>query len=607
MLAFRKNTRTKSSVPHSFFIILLAIFCSSKNLLAQTCKQVIGYYPNWQWYDRNKLVNPQTIDYSKYSIINYSFFAPQTDGSLQSTDSWADENLLLGEINWATGGYYPNTSIIDLAHNNGVKVLAAIGGWTLSDNFPGIAADPVKRSTFVQACIDLIQQYNFDGIDIDWEYPGYAGHSGTPQDKNNFTLLLQELRTSLDTFAQNHNLPTMLITACVSADRSKMDDIDWQGISQPLDAINLMSYDFFGAWDGYNNHNSPLHAPLQGNPHFCISAAVDRLINHYGVDPQKLNAGVAFYGRSQISNSTPTLYGAGLGQGDNITFAADQGTPLYYNVVANAALFDRYWDAAAEVPYLIGKNGLNTFLSYDDEESIALKADFIVQHNLQGAIIWEITGDYLETTPGSGIIAATPLVDTLNAVFCDSSSNTILAVDILDFQAYQNDQKQLMISWTKKELGNLKEFRLEHSTNSIDFNEIDRQNAQHTNKNQYSFWHQNPQEGINYYRLKQLDANGKTAYSSTIAYAYKSPKHLLELQPNPAFDQLIVHLNTDTPLEAAIEIFNSYGQTLILSETIFWSEGMNTVAIDLDELPKGIYWLSIAYPAGAIIRKFVKQ
>ena len=65
------------------------------------CKEVVGYYPNWQWYDRNKLVNPQTIDYSKYSILNYSFFEPLANGTIKITDPWADKNLLLGPINWA--------------------------------------------------------------------------------------------------------------------------------------------------------------------------------------------------------------------------------------------------------------------------------------------------------------------------------------------------------------------------------------------------------------------------------------------------------------------------------------------------------------------------
>lgn len=375
------------------------------------------------------MVNPQSIDYSKYSLINYSFFDPQASGQINSTDAWADENLLLGEKNWNTGGYYPNTSLIDLAHNNGVKVLAAIGGWSLSHNFPIIAADPAKRDTFAQACIHLIQTYNFDGIDIDWEYPGFASHGGTPQDKVNFTLLLQAIRSALDIYGQNTN-KTFLLTACVSANEDKMQDIEWAAVSSIVDAINVMSYDFFGAWDGLNNHNSPLYAPAQGDSTFNMSHAIERLINHYNVDPQKLNAGLAFYGRSQKTNSSPILHGASTGQVDDVTFPDGLGAPLYYRVLDQLNLFSEHWDNIAKVPYLLGINGLNTFVSYDDEEAIGLKAEYIVDHNLQGAIIWEITGDYIETSPGSGVISHTPLADTLNSVFCNYSS--ILGTDRVD-------------------------------------------------------------------------------------------------------------------------------------------------------------------------------
>ena len=77
------------------------------------------------------------------------------------------------------------------------------------------------------------------------------------------------------------------------------------------------------------------------------------------------------------------------------------------------SLFNENWDNVAKVPYLTGKDGLNTFISYDDLQSIELKAQFIVEKQLRGAIIWEITGDYIETFPGSGQVSGTPLVSKL--------------------------------------------------------------------------------------------------------------------------------------------------------------------------------------------------
>ena len=384
-----KNSMLLSFLKKTLFFSLLLF---SQLISAQTlpCKEVIGYYPNWQWYDRSKLVNPMTIDYSKYTIINYAFFKPEASGAISSTDSWSDDNLLNGQPNWAQGGYYPNTSIVSRAHNAGVKILPSIGGWTLSNNFPTIAANATTRTAFANACVALVQQYNFDGIDIDWEYPGYSPNSGTAADKQNYTLFLQAIRASLNTLgAQNGK--SYLLTACFGASQTNMTNVEWANVAPLLDCINLMSYDFFGTWDATTNHNSPLYAPAQGDPTFNINSAVNSLLTTYNVPANKICAGLAFYGRSHITPSTPTLHGAGTGQADKVTFSIDDGSPLFYNILQKQNLFNKYTDNLAASPYLLGKNGLKTFVSYDDTASIATKATYIKNKNLRGCIIWEIT------------------------------------------------------------------------------------------------------------------------------------------------------------------------------------------------------------------------
>lgn len=403
-------------------ILVLLVFCfilGMKSTLAQPCKEVIAYYPNWQWYDRNKLVAPASIDYSKYSIINYSFFKPMPNGAIVETDAWADENLLFGQNDWVNGGYVPNTSLIDLAHNGNVKVMVSIGGWTLSDNFPGIAANATKRSYFASECNRLLQVYGFDGIDLDWEYPGFAEHNGTAADGGNFTLLVQEIRDSIDALGLISG-KDYLLSSCFSADPAKMQIVEWANLIPELDMFNLMSYDFFGAFSSVSNHNSPLYAPSVGNPTFNIDSAFYYITQVHGVPASMLNIGVAFYGRS-VTGCTG-LHQSTSGSADGATFWEDEGTPLYYNVLNKMNLFTSHWDSQAQVPYLLG-NSINTFVSYDDEQSVALKAEYVVNHNARGVIIWELTGDYVETSPGSGIVAATPLVDTLNAALCSITTS----------------------------------------------------------------------------------------------------------------------------------------------------------------------------------------
>jgi chitinase len=407
--------------------ILPVLFLVISDLSGQNlapCKQVIGYYPDWQWYDRGQLVRPTTIDYSKYTILNYCFFNPQANGTIALGDSWAEQNLLQGQFDWNTNTYIPNTSVVDLAHNANVKVLVSIGGWTWSTNFPAIAADPVKRAQFAHDCNYYVSYYNLDGIDIDWEYPAQA-------DAANFTTLLQQIRDSLNAL-ELHNNEQYLLTAAVSAASANMQNVQWGPVSANLDLINLMSYDFFGAWDAVANHNSPLYAPGCGDPAFNIHSAFNTLTQLHGVPAAKINIGVAFYGRTQTGFSS--LCGSTSGNAATAAFPPD-GTPMYYDVVNALSNYTYHWDNAAHVPWLSG-NGV--FVSYDNEQSIAEKAQYINNVGAAGAIIWEITGDYIETSPGSGVIAGTPLADTLNAVLCGAPLSVIGNQSIEGFELFPN-------------------------------------------------------------------------------------------------------------------------------------------------------------------------
>lgn len=392
-------------------LLLILNFLFSLELQAQ--KEIVGYYPNWQWYDRGQLVNPETIHYEKYDVINYAFFRPMPDGSITSTDSWADENLLLGPMIWWPDPHNDSTrSLPYLARQAGVKVLPAIGGWNDSNHFPAIAADPVKRQTFVNACINLIETYKFDGIDLDWEYPGYAPHGGSPADKENFTFLLHDLRQALD----EHSVQTdneYLLTSCFGPANSHMQHIDWENVLPLVDKVNLMTYDFHGSWDPESNHHTPLWAPAVGDPDWCLHGAYTLITQSYGVPAEKINVGVAFYGKA-FANCTQ-LYGPHTGY-DGSTFWEDEGQPLYYNILLKMDMFTRYWDDQVKCPFLLG-NSISTFVTYDDPVSIGYKAQYVMDNDIGGVIIWEITGDYIETNPGSGIIADTPLLDTLNFIF----------------------------------------------------------------------------------------------------------------------------------------------------------------------------------------------
>jgi chitinase len=390
--------------------------------IAPICKQIIGYYPSWQMYKRGGLVVPATLDYEKYTILNYSFFAPDSLGYLNGTDAWADSILLRGKIDWGTSTndyyfYHPNTSLIDIAHVWGVKVMVSIGGWTLSDYFPRIAADTVRRARFASECVRLLREYKFDGIDIDWEYPGYAEHSGTPEDKKNFTLLMQSIRDSIDTYGKKIKYK-FLLTAAFGANRSQMENIEWDKVKDLFDYMNMMTYDYSGTWSEEANHQTALYEPAQG-----VSGSLDgtiKMLAEYNVSPEKVNLGVAFYGRSLLMKGPEDgLYSKNhLKETDSLTYVTDIGMPQYYDILLKMKHFTRYWDDVAQAPYLLGNPGKRyTFVSYDDEQSVRLKSEYVMKKEAAGVIIWDITGDYIEKSEGSGSIKGTPLANIIYDVF----------------------------------------------------------------------------------------------------------------------------------------------------------------------------------------------
>jgi GH18 family chitinase len=355
----------KKTIKHFFIACLLF---STSAWAQKPCKQVIGYYCDWL---------PTTIDYSKYTIINYAFVQPQASGAIDAP----------------VVGTSQLTTLVSAAHQNNTKVLVSVGGWTWSNNFPTMAANATSRNKFASECQRYITTYNLDGIDIDWEYPGYADHAGTPADKANFTLLMQAIRTAIG--------PNKLLTSCFGVAPDRMTNIEWSKVVPIIDMFNLMTYDFFGAWDAAANHNSPLYAPAQGHASLNVDAAFKAVVNNYGVPSSKVNIGAAFYGHS--FNGASALFGShtGAGFGD--------GSPTYAAIQAVKSSYTDYWDDKAKVPYMINTS-TKVFISYDNEKSIRLKGEYAAANKACGVIVWEISGDRVG--------ASNPLAVALNAGLC---------------------------------------------------------------------------------------------------------------------------------------------------------------------------------------------
>ncbi|MGF1869383.1 glycosyl hydrolase family 18 protein [Photobacterium indicum] len=286
--------------------------------------------------------------------------------------------------------------LIDLAHQKGVKVMASLGGWSMSKHFPEMAADPVKKARFL-ADIDKVMSLGFDGIDIDWEYPGFGGmnFAGSPEDYANFELLMEDIRERIG--------PNKLLTAAFSASTAKLEGYDWNRLVASMDSFNMMTYDLNGGWSNVAGHNAPLYPYPEEEYQGLNLDTLRTWMAQKGIPSNKINFGAAFYGRG-VQTSEATAYVGAPTEKRTVNFGVDgptlssadldnwkefEGQPNY-NYILQTGGWEHKWDAAAEVPYAVkGKY----FLSYDDVPSIEKKAQYIVDNDLGGVIVWQVHGD----------------------------------------------------------------------------------------------------------------------------------------------------------------------------------------------------------------------
>lgn len=251
--------------------------------------------------------------------------------------------------------------------NPELKVLLSVGGWG-SGRFSEMAADPSLRKAFAARCASIIADYNLDGVDIDWEYPGSsaANISSSPEDKDNFSQLMHDLRAAIG--------PKALLTLATAAGAGFYD---FPAFVDDVDFVNIMSYDMGGA-PGH-------HAALYNSERFqglCCDKALQAHLEG-GVPAGKLVLGLPFYGRGtqEIGNFTN------------------------YKDIPRHTQFTRNWDKDACVPYLTNDKG-EVVLGYDDARSIKIKCKYARKKGLLGVMYWDYDGDDAQGTLRTTVMKA---------------------------------------------------------------------------------------------------------------------------------------------------------------------------------------------------------
>jgi chitinase len=281
--------------------------------------------------------------------------------------------------------------------NPGFTVLVSVGGWLWSTNFSDVSLTEESRGVFIQSVTDFLARYDLDGLDIDWEYPGMvgSGHPFRAVDKENFTLLLKELRKQFDKEEKKRGRRLYLTIAAGSSDEY-LAHTEMEKVQLYVDTVNLMAYDYVEPGSDPLTGN---HAPLYTDPADARNYSADASVKAFeqaGVPAGKILLGVPFYGHvwGEVPEKDHGLMQPGK---------AVPGAYAPYHAITDSMLnagYVRYWDQAASVPFLYNSEK-HIFVSYEDPESLADKCRYVLTHKLGGVMFWDYAGDPSGTLLGT--------------------------------------------------------------------------------------------------------------------------------------------------------------------------------------------------------------
>ena len=343
---------------YMFITIAIFIFCSVLNAQKPRQYKVIAYYSA----DSASL---HQFDYNKITHLIYSF-AHLNNGSL-SIGSLKDTAALHAVQQLKTKYRH-------------LKTLIALGGWGGCKPCSETFNDPSLIQKFALSAKQFIQDFNLDGIDLDWEYPaipGPPGHPYMPEDRKNFTDLVTALRKTLG--------KEKLVTFAAGGFQRFLDaSVEWKKIAPQIDFVNLMSYDLVHGYSTFTGHHTPLYSAK--NEDESVDKAI-RFFKKIKFPLKKVIVGAAFYTRNfnVDSNTTNGLYQTGKFL-NMISFKKNADSLNRQNGYAE------FWDDKAKAPYWYNAEK-RIFVTGDNKRSIQQKTKYIKQNKLGGIMFWELSYD----------------------------------------------------------------------------------------------------------------------------------------------------------------------------------------------------------------------
>ncbi len=305
---------------------------------------------------------PRKINFGLYTHLNHAFVTADEEGKIRPNKSC------------------PSGKLVADAHQAGVKVLISLGGWGWDKQFAAIVNNADREDRYVRGVLAMVDQFDYDGIDLDWEYPD------TKEEIVGFERLSRRFRKELDALQLKKNRH-FFQTMAASASPSTLKWLSNNLLLETMDWVNVMTYDYTGNWTNYAGHHSPLFASSKqpGAPH-STELTMKYLVGR-GMPASRLAVGLPLYGKGFAA---PEPY-APTNKADKSKAVKAGGYTNIMKLLMEKG-WTRQWDDETKNPWAVAPDR-SAVIGYDDGQSLSIRTEWALQQGFRGVFFWQITDD----------------------------------------------------------------------------------------------------------------------------------------------------------------------------------------------------------------------